>query len=97
MPLNFVQGLGGDVLGQIVEGTGNRVVGIRYLGPVAGEDLVGFAAQQKAARLGEPFDDVLETFVVGIGGGLSPVFESAVGVLFGPARRLHHAVQRDHG
>ncbi|SNQ45753.1 hypothetical protein FRACA_1100006 [Frankia canadensis] len=84
-----------DVLGQPVQRSGDRVVGVGDLRPVLGEDLVGRPSEQERVRVPEPADDRRPDLLVPVGELPSAVREPVSGVLLRSARRLHDAVQGD--
>jgi hypothetical protein len=74
---------------------GRRVVG--DVGPVGGEDLVGFAPEQQVEGLAHQLAHVRAHGVVAVPGRPAAVAEAAGRVLLGTARGLHHAVEGEEG
>ncbi len=81
----------GDVLGDPVEGIGDRIVFESR--PVRGKDLVGLATDQQVERAAEDFTHRLAHDIVPVGERPAAVAEAARRVFLGAARCLHHTVQ----
>ena len=97
-PVQRVGAMRGDVLGGGVEAVGDipvrAVAG--HVRPVRGEDVVGASAQHQIVWAREhPAHRVV--FFAHVRPHPAAVEEAAAGVLLRAARRLHHAVQADHG